>query len=127
MRDLRNQLTVSSQQTTVVQEQLDASIEFEQAMQDELLVEGQASHVLQHGLTMAHNLTQRIQREMGEQRESLRCIACTTERKTVVFFCGHTTYCHACYKRLKSIPLNLHFTCPLCRVPIKNKIVYFAP
>jgi chromosome segregation ATPase len=118
LTDLDSQLTVSSKQITVVQEGLDASLEVEKTLQEQL-------PGLQHELAGAHSHTEIVTARMREQRGSLSCIACTTERKTVVFFCGHTTYCHACYKRLKSMPGTL--TCPLCRVPIKNKIVYFAP
>jgi predicted nucleic acid-binding Zn-ribbon protein len=129
LTDLDSQLTVSSKQITVVQEGLDASLEVEKTLQEQLLVQSlelvKQVDGLQHELAGAHSNTEIVTARMREQRGSLSCIACTTERKTVVFFCGHTTYCHACYKRLKSMPGTL--TCPLCRVPIKNKIVYFAP
>lgn len=59
-------------------------------------------------------------RKLERQSDELMCIACLSERKTVVLQpCNHLTMCVACFRQCRS-------TCPQCRAAVRGHLVIYT-
>jgi E3 ubiquitin-protein ligase mind-bomb len=57
-----------------------------------------------------------LQQELHHLKEKTLCMVCMDRRKNCVFLCGHGT-CQLCADKLGE--------CPICRKPLKKKIILF--
>jgi len=59
-------------------------------------------------------------RKLERQSDEMMCIACLSERKTVVLQpCNHLTMCVACFRQCRS-------TCPQCRAAVRGHLVIYT-
>jgi len=59
-------------------------------------------------------------RKLERQNDELMCIACLTERKTVVLQpCNHLTMCVSCFHQCRN-------TCPQCRAVVRGHLVIYT-
>ena len=53
--------------------------------------------------------------------EDYQCVVCNTNKKAIIFGCGHACVCNKCYH--ENLQLDKESTkkiCPLCRAPIED-------